>query len=66
MIGWPMQPVTRRSFALSLLLAPMTCLGCGGDGVVVDTKVGDKRRQKMEDLKKKANLKRDSPREKAP
>jgi hypothetical protein len=61
-----MLPVTRRLFALSLLLAPMACLGCGGEGVVVvDTKAGERRRKKLEDLKEKAHRKRDSPKEKA-
>ncbi len=29
----PFWPVTRRSFALSLLIAPLAFPGCGGDGV---------------------------------
>jgi hypothetical protein len=60
-----MRPVTRRFFILSMLVAPMTCPGCGGDSVVVNTKVGEKRSQKMEDLKKKADLKRQSTKDKA-
>ncbi len=63
---WPMPPFTRRSFALSLLIAPMACLGCGGDVVVVDTKAGDKRRQRVEELQKKAGLVRKSDKTKVP
>jgi hypothetical protein len=62
----PMRPVTRLSFVLSILIAPMVSLGCGGDSVTVDTKAGERRRQKMEDLKNKAKLTRKSAREKAP
>ncbi len=54
----PMQPVTRRSFALSLLIAPMACLGCGGYGDTVVTKGAGKRLQRAEDLKKKGELNR--------
>ena len=63
---WPMPPVTRRSFALSLLFAPLACLGCGGDTVSVDPKVGEKRREKMEDLQKKAELNAKIRRKKSP
>jgi hypothetical protein len=49
-----MQPVTRRSFALALLIAPMACLGCG-DGETVVTESGGKRRQKADELEKKAD-----------
>jgi hypothetical protein len=61
-----MPPVTRRSFAVSVLFAPMACLGCGGEKVSVDEKVGEKRREKMEDLKKKAELKRKPGAKKSP
>ncbi|MGP0069026.1 MAG: hypothetical protein ACLQGP_36175 [Isosphaeraceae bacterium] len=64
MIRWPMRPVNRRSFALSLLIAPMACLGCGGDAVVTES--GGKRRQKAEGLEKKAEEIRDSGKKKAP
>jgi hypothetical protein len=63
---WPMPSVTRRSFALSLLFAPLACLGCGGDPVLADPKVGEKRREKMEGLKKKAELTRKSAAKKSP
>jgi hypothetical protein len=43
----------------------MACFGCSGNAVEVDTKAGEKRRQKMEDLQK-ANLKRAPKKEKAP
>jgi hypothetical protein len=56
MIG-SIQPVTRRSFSLLLLIAPMACLGCG-DGEAVVTDGGEKRRQKAEDLEKKAETNR--------
>jgi hypothetical protein len=59
MIG-PTLPVTRRSFILSLLITPMACLGCGGDGVSVNEKAGEKRREKVEALQAKAELKRKS------
>ncbi len=62
----PMPPFTRRSFTLSLLIAPLACLGCGGESVSVNTKAGDKRRQKIEDLQKRADLKRKSGEKKAP
>ena len=62
---WPTQPVTRRARVLSLLITPIACLGCGQEGVVVDEKTGGKRRQKMEDLQKKAELKRKSQEKKA-
>jgi hypothetical protein len=62
---WAMRPATRRSFILSLLIMPMTCLGCGGDSVTVDTRVGEKRSQKMEDFKSRAHLKRQSTKETA-
>ena len=62
----PMRPVTRRSFVLSILVAPMASLGCGGDSVTVDTKAGERRRQKIEDLKNRAKLKRKSAGAKAP
>ena len=45
---------------LSLLITPSVCLGCGQEGVVDDEKTGGKRRQMMEDLQKKAELKRKS------
>ena len=52
--------------ALELLdLAPMACLGCGG-GVTVVTEGGGKRRQRAEELQKKADLVRKSQKEKAP
>ncbi len=57
MICWPTRPVTRRSFALSLLIAPMACLGCGAGGTVV-TEGGEKRRQKAEEFQKKGELNR--------
>jgi hypothetical protein len=60
MICDTIRPVTRRAFALSLLVAPMACLGCGGESATVNTKVGEKRRRKMENLQQKANVKRDS------
>jgi hypothetical protein len=60
MIDRLMRPATRRSFALSLLIAPMACFGCGGDGVVVDTGGGDRRRQKAGELQKKADQIRNS------
>jgi len=63
---WPMPPFTRRSFALSLLIAPMACLGCGGDDVSFDAKAGEKRRQKIEDLQKRADLKRKPEEKKSP
>jgi hypothetical protein len=63
---WPRRPFTRRSFVLPLLIAPMTCLGCGEDRVTVNTKAGAKRRQRLEDLRKKAGLKRKSEEKKAP
>jgi hypothetical protein len=65
MIG-PTQSITRRSVLLSTLIAPLACLGCGGPTVEVDTKAGEKRRQKMEDLQKKANPKRNPKDDKAP
>jgi hypothetical protein len=46
--------------ALSLLITPIACLGCAQEGVAVDEKTGGKRRQMMEDLQKKAELKRKS------
>jgi hypothetical protein len=57
MIG-PTRPPTRRGFILSLLAAPAGCAGCGADSAVVDTKVGGRRSRKMEDLKTKADLRR--------
>jgi hypothetical protein len=57
---WPMRPITRRTFALSLLIAPMTCLGCGGEGVTLNPAIGEKRSQKMEEFKAKAVLARQS------
>jgi hypothetical protein len=62
----PMRPITRRSVLLATLIAPMACLGCSGKAVEIDTKAGEKRRRKMEDLQKKASLKRDPKKEKAP
>jgi hypothetical protein len=62
---WAMRPVPRRTFVLSLLIMPMSCLGCGGDGVTVNTAVGEKRSQKMEDFRKRAYLKRQSTKETA-
>jgi hypothetical protein len=59
-----MRPITRRSLVLSLLIAPMTCLGCGAGGVTIDTKIGEKRSRKMEDLKKRAELKRQATKDK--
>ena len=53
----PMPPVTRRSFAMSLLITPMACLGCGGESVSLNEKAGEKRRQRVENLQKKADLK---------
>lgn len=53
----PMPPFTRRSFALSVLIAPMACLGCGGENVTVHEKASEKRRQRVEELQKKAHLK---------
>jgi len=61
-----MPTLTRRSFALSLLIAPMACPGCGGDIVSVNEKTGEKRRQKIEDLQKRADLARKSGKKKAP
>jgi hypothetical protein len=55
---WPMPPLTRRSFARCLLFAPVACLGCGGENLSEDPKVGQKRREKMEAFQKKAELKR--------
>jgi hypothetical protein len=63
---WPMPPVTRRSFALSLLTIPVACLGCGEESVSVNVKAGEKRRQMMEDLQKRADLKRKTGDKKAP
>jgi hypothetical protein len=63
---WPMPPFTRRSFALLLLITPMACLGCGGESVPVNAKAGEKRRQMIEDLQKRAELKRKSGANKAP
>ena len=56
MTSWPKRPVTRRSFTLSLLIAPMACLGCGGYGDTVVTEGGGKRLQRAEELQKKAEL----------
>ncbi len=66
MIPWPMQSVTRRSLLLSLLAAPMACLGCGGEGVTADPKAGEKRRRRAEELQKKADLTRKSGKKEAP
>jgi hypothetical protein len=63
---WPMPPVTRRSFTLSLLITPIACLGCGEESVSVNAKAGEKRRQRIEDLQKRADLKRKSEEKKAP
>jgi hypothetical protein len=60
-----MRQVTRRSFLLASLIAPMACLGCSGNAVAIDTKAGEKRRRKMEDLQMKANQQRNSRKEKA-
>ncbi len=62
----PMLPLTRRSFAQFLLITPLGCLGCGGDGVTVNVKAGEKRAQKIESLQKKAELKRNTGAKKAP
>jgi hypothetical protein len=61
----PTRPMTRRFFIPSFLIAPLFCLGCGADGVVVDTKAGEKRGRMMEDLKRKADLSRQSAKPKA-
>jgi hypothetical protein len=51
----------RRRFLLSLLIAPIACPGCdGADAVVVDTKTGEKRSRKMEELKSRAESQRKS------
>jgi hypothetical protein len=60
MTVWPMRLVSRRSFVVSLLIAPMACLGCGGDGVSVNAQVAEKRTRKIAGLQKKAELKRKS------
>ena len=52
----PLRPVNRRSFVLSALIAPMACLGCGGD--TVTTEGGTQQRQRIEKLEKKAELNR--------
>jgi len=62
----PLLSVTRRCFTLFLLIAPLACLGCGGDDVSINVKAGEKRRQKLEALKEKAELKRNSGAKKAP
>jgi hypothetical protein len=62
----PMPPFTRRSFTRVLLIAPMACLGCGGESVSVNPKAGAKRRQQIEDLQKRADLERKSGEKKAP
>jgi hypothetical protein len=36
----------------------MICLGCSGDNAMVNTKAGEKRRRKMEEFSKKAELAR--------
>jgi hypothetical protein len=59
-MNWSMPPLNRRTFALSLLVTPIACLGCGGDNVSDDPKVGEKRREKMEAFQKKADLTRKS------
>jgi hypothetical protein len=56
----PTLPFTRRSFALLPLLVPLACLGCGGEGVSVNIKAGEKRRRSVEDLQKRADVKRKS------
>jgi len=61
-----MPPITRRSLTLSLLVAPLACLGCGGDSLSFNPKVGEKRSQKMEGLRKQADLKRKTGAKKAP
>ncbi len=66
MMIWPTPPLTRRCFALSLLFAPLACPGCGGDPVLADPKVGQKRREKMEGFQKKAELNRKSAAKKSP
>jgi hypothetical protein len=55
-----MPPFTRRSFTLSLLITPMACLGCGAESISVDAKAGEKRRKRIEDLQKRADLERKS------
>ncbi len=52
----PMPTLSRRSFALSALIASMACLGCGEESVSVSAKAGEKRRQMIEDLRKRADL----------
>jgi hypothetical protein len=66
MMKWPMPTLTRRSFTLSLLIAPIACLGCGGESVSVSAKAGEKRRQRIEDLQKRADLNRKPGEKKAP
>jgi hypothetical protein len=56
MICWSTRPLARRAFTLSLLLALMACLGCGGGEGSVTTTGGEKRRQRAEGLQKKADL----------
>jgi hypothetical protein len=60
MIYWSTRPVARRWFTLSLLLAPLACVGCGGGEGSVTTTGGEKRRQRAEGLKKKADMNGDS------
>jgi hypothetical protein len=53
-----LRPLSRRSFALSLAILPLTCLGCGASATSVNPAVGEKRRRKMEELQKKAESQR--------
>jgi hypothetical protein len=61
-----MLPINRRSFTLSLFVAQLACLGCGGGNVSFNPKVGEERTQKIERLQKQADLKRSTGAKKAP
>jgi hypothetical protein len=61
----PIRPIARRSFVLSLLFLPVTCIGCGADFASASPKAGTKRRQRLEALAEKADAARKSKRAKA-
>jgi hypothetical protein len=58
---WPTPAVTRRSFVAAALLAALTTLGCDSGGVSVETRGGEKRRKKAEELKAKGEEARNKP-----
>ena len=54
----PILPLTRRSLTRLLMMAPIFSFGCGGEKISVDLKTGEKRRERLEALQKKADAKR--------